>query len=124
MAKLVLGRPRKETLQEAYNNFQQIEHNFKTNKGSDKARPFKNTNYTIKELKKINEEAKKSFNVFRKYVLVIDLLPDKKANQEAQGKSLEICIDQLQRNVINDEDFDKFTSVKNRYEFRTLTTPI
>ena len=32
IAKLVLGRPRKETLQEAYNNLQQIEHNFKNNK--------------------------------------------------------------------------------------------
>ena len=61
---------------------------------------------------------------FRKYVLVLDSLPDKKAKQEAQGKSLEICIDQLQRNVINDENFDKFTSVKNRYELRTLTAPI
>ena len=42
MAKLVFGRPRKESLQEAYNNLQQIEHDFKNNKGSDKARPFKN----------------------------------------------------------------------------------
>ena len=32
MAKLVLGRPRKETLQEAYNSLQQIEHNFKNEK--------------------------------------------------------------------------------------------
>ena len=71
IAKLVLGRPRKETLQEAYNNLQQIEHNFKNNKTSDKERPFKNKNYTIKELKKINEEAKKTYNVFRKYVLVL-----------------------------------------------------
>ena len=98
-------------------------------KSAIKKRPFKNTKCTIKEIKKINEEAKKPYrlknhNVFRKYVLVIDSLPDKKAKQEAQGKSLEICIDQLQRNVINDEDFDKFTSVKNRYEFRTLTTLI
>jgi len=36
ISKLVLGRPRKETLQEAYNNLQQIEHNFKNNKTSDK----------------------------------------------------------------------------------------
>ena len=57
MAKLVLGRPRKETLQEAYNSLQQIEHNFKNEKVSDKKRPFKNTNYTIKELEKIKEEA-------------------------------------------------------------------
>ena len=60
MAKLVLGRPRKETSQEAYNSLQQIEHNFKNEKVSDKKRPFKNSNYTIKELKKIKEEAKKS----------------------------------------------------------------
>ena len=36
MAKLVIGRPRKETLQEAYNSLQQIEHNFKNEKVSDK----------------------------------------------------------------------------------------
>ena len=42
IAKLVLGRPRKETLQEACNSLQQIEHNFKNNKGSDKTRPLKN----------------------------------------------------------------------------------
>ncbi len=54
IAKLVLGRPRKETLQEAYNNLQQIEYNFKNDKLSDKERPFKNKNYTIKELKKMN----------------------------------------------------------------------
>jgi hypothetical protein len=32
IAKLVLGRPRKETLQEAYNNLQQIEHILKITK--------------------------------------------------------------------------------------------
>ena len=58
MAKLVLGRPRKETLQEAYNSWQQIEHNFKNGKVRDKKRPFKNSKCTIKELKKINDEAK------------------------------------------------------------------
>ena len=85
MAELVLGRPRKETLQEAYDSLQQIEHNFKNEKVSDIKRPFKNSNYTIKELKKIKEEAKKPYNVFRKYVLVIDSLPDKKAKQEHRG---------------------------------------
>ena len=64
IAKLVSGRPRKETLQDIYNNFQQIEHNFKNNKLSDKERPFKNTNYTIKELKIISEEAKKNIMFF------------------------------------------------------------
>ena len=67
MAKLVL---RKETLQEAYNSLQQIEHNFKNEKVSDKKRPFKNTNYTIKELKKKMRRLK-NHNVFRKYVLVV-----------------------------------------------------
>ena len=42
MANLVLGRPRKETLQYAYNNLQQIESNFKNNKARDKESPFKN----------------------------------------------------------------------------------
>ncbi len=43
----------------------------KLTKIRDKERPLKNTNYTIKELKKIGEEAKKSCNVSRKYVLVV-----------------------------------------------------
>ena len=36
MAKLVLGRPRKKPLQEAYNSLQQIEHNFKNEKSAIK----------------------------------------------------------------------------------------
>ncbi len=59
IAKLVLGRPRKETLQE-----QQIEHNFKNKKTSDKDRPFKNKNYNIKELKKVNKETKNHLMFF------------------------------------------------------------
>jgi hypothetical protein len=47
ISKLVLGRPRKETLKEAYNNLQKIEHNLKNDKLSDKERRFKNINYTI-----------------------------------------------------------------------------
>ena len=124
IAKLVLGRPRKETLQEAYNNLQQIEHNFKNNKTSDKERPFKNKNYTIKELKKINEEAKKTYNVFRKYVLVLrgeGFTAVSEAESDAEKKALEICKDQLKRNVINQADFIEFTT-ETHYEFRTLTT--
>ena len=34
MAKLVLSRTRQQTLENAYNNLQQIEHNFKNNKTS------------------------------------------------------------------------------------------
>ena len=60
MAKLVLSRTRQETLQNAFNNLQQIEHNFKTGKHGNENRPFKNKNYTIKELKTINEDAKKN----------------------------------------------------------------
>ena len=37
MAKLVLSRTRQQTLEDAYNNLQQIEHNFKTGKhGNEK----------------------------------------------------------------------------------------
>ena len=50
IAKLVLGRPRKETLQEAFNNLQQIKYNWKTGKQSNE-KALKNKNYTIKELK-------------------------------------------------------------------------
>ena len=89
IAKLALGRPRKETLQEAYNNLQQIEYNFENNKTSDKERPFKNKNYTIKELKKIKEEAKKTYNVFRKYVLVV-AGEDVKSQPGAKENAIEI----------------------------------
>ena len=40
------------------------EANPKNDKTSDIERPFKNKNYTLQELKKISEEAKKSYNVF------------------------------------------------------------
>ena len=52
MAKLVLGRPRKETLQEAYNSLQQIEHNFKNEKVSDKKDHLKTQIIQLKSLKK------------------------------------------------------------------------
>ena len=41
MAKLVLSRTRQETLQNAYNNLQQIEHNFKTGQQGNEKRPLK-----------------------------------------------------------------------------------
>ena len=60
MKKLVLKGTRQQTLQDAYNNLQQIEHNFKTGQQGNEKRPLKNKNYTIKELKTINEDAKKN----------------------------------------------------------------
>jgi hypothetical protein len=41
MAKLVLSRTRHQTLEDAYNNLQQIEHNFKTGKHGNEKRPLK-----------------------------------------------------------------------------------
>ena len=78
-------------------------------------------NYTIKELKKINEEAKKPYNIFCKYVLVIQVDNKSLTQEGAQENALEICIDQLSRKVITDEDFDRFAT-RNSYEFRTLTS--
>ena len=68
MKKLVLKGTRQQTLEDAYNNLQQIEHNFKTGKQGNEKRPLKNKNYTIKELKTLNEDARKEYNVYRKYI--------------------------------------------------------
>ncbi len=50
-----------------------------------------NTNYTLQELKKISEEAKKSYNFFRKYVLVV-AGHDVKSQIRAIEKATEICV--------------------------------
>ena len=68
MAKLVLKGTRKQTLEDAFNNLQQIKYNWKTGKQSNE-KALKNKNYTIKELKTLNEDAKKEYNVYRKYRL-------------------------------------------------------
>ena len=70
MKKLVLKGTRKQTLEDAFNNLQQIKYNWKTGKQGDEKRPLKNKNYTIKELKTINEDAKKEYNVYRKFILL------------------------------------------------------
>ena len=69
MAKLVLKGTRKQTLEDAFNNLQKIKYNWRTGKQGDEKRPLKNKNYTIKELKTLNEDAKKEYNVYRKYRL-------------------------------------------------------
>ena len=69
MAQLVLKGTRQQTLEDAFNNLQHIQHNWKTGKQGNEKRPLRNKNYTIKELKTINEDAKKEYNVFRKYRL-------------------------------------------------------
>ncbi len=49
MAKLVLKGTRQQTLQDAYNNLQQIEHNFKTGQqGNEKRQKIKLHNQRIK----------------------------------------------------------------------------
>ncbi len=50
-----------------------------------------NTNYTLQELKKINEEAKKSYNVLCKYVLVV-AGHDVKSQLGAKEKATEIYL--------------------------------
>ena len=61
---MVLKRTRRPKLEETYNSLQQIDHNLKTgNKGKEKI--------TIKELKVIGEDAKMSYNVYRKFILII-----------------------------------------------------
>ncbi len=57
MAKLVLNGTRQQTLEDTYNNLQQIKHNWKTGKQDNEKRQLKNKNYTIKELNTIKEDA-------------------------------------------------------------------
>ena len=124
IAKLVLGRPRKETLQEAYNNLQQIEYNFKNDKLSDKERPFKNKNFTIKELKKIDEEAKKSYNVYRKFILIVEN-SEKDKTRLAYNEEMQILSRQLADGFIDEDEYMKFgNKIKYEYEYRNVTTPV
>ncbi len=62
---MVLKRTRRPKLEETYNSLQQIEHNLKTGKKS-------NEKITIKELKNIGEDAKMTYNVYRKFILIIN----------------------------------------------------
>ena len=38
-----------------------------------------------------------------------------------QEKAIEICNDQLKRNVINEEEYKNYTDPKTKYRFRTIT---
>jgi hypothetical protein len=124
IAKLVLGRPRKETLQEAYNNLQQIEHNFKNDKLSDNERPFKNKNYTIKELKKINEDAKKEYNVYRKFILIVQN-SEKEKTRLAYDEEMQVLSRQLADGIIDENEYMKFgDKIKYEYEYRNITSTV
>ncbi len=56
MARLVLKGSRQQTFEDACNNLQQIEHNWKIGKQGNEKQPFKNKNYTIKELTKNQDD--------------------------------------------------------------------
>ena len=65
IARMVLSGTRQQTLEDTYNNLQQIEHNWKIGKQGNEKRPLKNKNYTIKELRSISKDAKKEYKVYR-----------------------------------------------------------
>ena len=124
MAKLVLSRTRQETLQNAYNNLQQIEHNFKTGKHGNENRPFKNKNYTIKELKTINEDAKKEYNVYRKFILIVQN-SEKDKTRLAYDEEMQILSRQLADGIIDENEYMKFGSkIEYEYEYRNITSPV
>ncbi len=91
MKKLVLKGTRKRTLEDKFNNLQQIKYNWKTGKQGDEKRPLKNKNYTIKELKTINEDAKKEYNVYRKFILVTQS-SDKDKTRLAYDEEMKILL--------------------------------
>ena len=115
IAKLVYSRTRQETLQNAYNNLQQIEHNFKTGKHGNEKRPLKNKNYTIKELKTINEDARKEYNVYRKFILIVQN-SEKVKTRLAYDEEMQILSRQLADGFIDEDEYMKFGD-KIKYEY-------
>ena len=117
MAKLVYSRTRQETLQNAYNNLQQIEHNFKTGKHGNEKRPLKNKNYTIKELKTINEDARKEYNVYRKFILIVQN-SKKDKTRLAYDEEMQVLSRQLADGIIDENEYMKFgDKIKYEYEY-------
>ena len=124
MKKLVLKGTRQQTLQDAYNNLQQIEHNFKTGQQGNEKRPLKNKNYTIKELKTLNEDAKKEYNVYRKFILIVQN-SEKVKTRLAYDEEMQILSRQLADGFIDEDEYMKFGSkLKYEYEYRNITTTV
>ena len=124
MKKLVLKGTRQQTLQDAYNNLQQIKHNFKTGQQGNEKRPLKNKNYTIKELKTLNEDAKKEYNVYRKFILIVQN-SEKVKTRLAYDEEMQILSRQLADGFIDEDEYMKFGSkLKYEYEYRNITTSV
>ena len=114
---MVLKRTRRPKLEETYNSLQQIEHNLKTgNKGKEKI--------TIKELKIIGEDSKMSYNVYRKFILIIhDSEKDK--TRLAYDEEMQILSRQLADGFIDDNEYMKYADKpKYKYEYRNFTSVI
>jgi hypothetical protein len=58
VAQSVLKGTRQQTLEDAFNNLEQMKYNWKAGKQGDEKRPLKIKNYTTKELKTLSEDAK------------------------------------------------------------------
>ena len=124
MKKLVLKGTRKQTLEDAFNNLQQIKYNWKTGKQGDEKRPLKNKNYTIKELKTINEDAKKEYNVYRKFILVTQS-SEKDKTRLAYDEEMQILSRQLAEGIIDETEYMNFgNKIKNEYEYRNITSVV
>ena len=121
----ILGRARLTTLQDSLQTLQQIEYNNKHDKTSDKVRPFQNKNYTIKEMKTLNNEAKQEYNVFCKYVLIT---LEGTNDTNAKDQAINILDNQLNRGIITLEEYNTFADeqmkVKKKYEYRNITHQI
>jgi hypothetical protein len=114
---MVLKRTRRPKLEETYNSLQQIDHNLKTGKkGKEKI--------TIKELKIIGEDSKMSYNVYRKFILIIhDSEKDK--TRLAYDEEMLILSRQLADGFIDDNEYMKYADKpKYKYEYRNITSVI
>ena len=124
MKKLVLKGTRKQTLEDAFNNLQQIKYNWKTGKQGDEKRPLKNKNYTIKELKTLNEDAKKEYNVYRKFISVTES-SEKDKTRLAYNEEMQILSRQLAEGIIDETEYMNFgNKIKNEYEYRNITSVV
>ena len=114
---MVLKRTRRPKIEETYNSLQQIEHNLKTGKKS-------NGKITIKELKVIGEDAKMSYNVYRKFILIIhDSEKDK--TRLAYDEEMQILSRQLADGFIDDNEYMKYADKpKYKYEYRNITSVV
>ena len=114
---MVLKRTRRPRLEETYNSLQQIDHNLKTGKKG-------NEKITIKELKVIGEDAKMSYNVYRKFIVIIND-SEKDKTRLAYNEEMEVLSRQLADGFIDENEYMKYADKpKYKYEYRNITSVV